>query len=101
MKIKKIVSSASFYIAVLASSVILTSCSCKITDEQLGKIADLRRQEKSINTEITNVQNERAKLNKELQARKAEADDCNEKRNTVRLRLSQWPNVWPDYTVEP
>ncbi len=101
MKLKKIVSGASFCITILIGSVIITSCSCKITEEQLEKIADLRRQEKTVSSEITSTQNERAKMNKELQARKAEADDCNQKRNIVRQRLSQWPNIWPDYTVQP
>jgi len=101
MKIKNIVSSASVGVTIVIGSVLLASCSCKITDEQLAKISGLRQEERAINSEITTAQSERAKTEKELQARRTEADDCNKKRETVKQRLNQWPNIWPDYTPNP
>ncbi len=100
MKIKKI-SSLIFLTAIFSSSVIMTSCSCKVTDEQLAQIAELRRQQKTISAKVTSTQNEKAKMNRELQNRQAEADDCNKRKDIVKQRLNQWPNIWPDYTPQP
>ncbi|MGI6370768.1 MAG: hypothetical protein GX372_01465 [Ignavibacteria bacterium] len=100
MKLKKFVSAISLA-AIFTSSVIFTSCSCKITEEQLAQIAEERRQERALNAEITSTQSENSKMTKELQTRQRELDDCNQKRNIVKQRLNQWPNIWPDYTPEP
>ncbi len=100
MKFKKI-SSLILLTAIFSSSVIMTSCSCKVTDEQLAQIAELRRQQKAVSAEITSTQNEKSKMNRELQNRKTEADNCNKKRDIVKQRLNQWPNIWPDYTPQP
>ncbi|MDR0926736.1 MAG: hypothetical protein LBO69_03085 [Ignavibacteria bacterium] len=101
MKLKKAVSLASMGLLVVASSIIMSSCTCHINDEQLAKIAELRRQEKSLNSEILSAQSAKAKVEAELKARTQEANDCNSRLEIVKQRLSVWPNVWPDYTVQP
>ncbi len=101
MKLKKIASLASVGITVIATSLILSSCSCKISEEQLKTLSDLRRQEQAVNADITSLQNEKSKTEREIQARKSEADECNQKRQIVKQRLSSWPNIWPEYTPQP
>jgi peptidoglycan hydrolase CwlO-like protein len=101
MKLKKITSFVSMGLLMVSSVIILSSCSCKINEDQLAKLAELRRQEKSLNSEITAEKNAKAKLDNELQSRTNEANDCSAKRDIVKQRLSSWPNIWPDYTVQP
>ena len=67
---------------------IFSSCTCKIKEDQLAKLAELRRQEKSLNSEIAEKQNTKAKIDKEIQARTAEYNDCNGRREVVKQRLS-------------
>ncbi|MPM79236.1 hypothetical protein SDC9_126269 [bioreactor metagenome] len=101
MKFKKMGSLISLTFVIVAGSIILSSCTCKISEEQLSKIAEMRRQEKTLNSEITTQQSAKAKLDREVQTRTAEANDCNSKRNIIKQRLSAWPNIWPDYTPQP
>lgn len=101
MKIKKIGSFASICAVVVTSIIVFSSCTCKINDEQLAKLAEMRRTEKSISSEIANQQSAKAKVDRELQVRTSEANECNGRRDIVKQRLSAWPNIWPDYTVEP
>jgi len=101
MKIKKFRSVASLGITVLTTGIILSSCTCKIKDEQLAELAELRRKEKAISSEITTQQNLKAKLDREVQARAAEVKNCNERLEVIRQRSSNWPNVWTDNNVKP
>ena len=101
MKIKKIGSRISMGIIIVCSGLFLTACPCKIKDDQLTKLAELRRQERSLNGEISDLQNTKAKVDRELQTRTSEYNDCNGKRDIVKQRLSVWPNIWPDYTPQP
>ena len=101
MKIKKIGSLISMSIIVVCAGFILSGCKCKIKDDQLTKLAELRRQERSLNSEISDLQNTKAKVDRELQTRTSEYNDCNGKRDIVKQRLSVWPNIWPDYTPQP
>jgi septal ring factor EnvC (AmiA/AmiB activator) len=101
MKFKKTGSLVSLSFLAVSLCIVFSSCSCKITDEQLAKIADLRRQERTLNSEITAQQNAKAKLDGELKSRTAEVNDCNSRKEIVKQRLSVWPNIWPDYTPEP
>ncbi len=101
MKIKKFRSLISTGVLVVVAGFIFSGCTCKIKDDQLSKLAELRRQEKSLNSEISDLQNAKAKVDRELQTRKSEYNDCNGKRDIVKQRLSVWPNIWPDYTPQP
>jgi septal ring factor EnvC (AmiA/AmiB activator) len=101
MKLKKLRSFASTGLIVVVSGVILSSCTCKVKDDQLSKLAELRRQERTLSSELTAQQNAKAKLDNELNARTAEVKDCHGKLEIVKQRLSVWPNIWSDYTPQP
>lgn len=101
MKLKKFSSVASLGIAVVTTGVILSSCTCKIKDEQLAELAELRRNERSLSSDLTTQQNLKTKLESELQSRVKEVKDCGDRLEIVKQRLSIWPNIWPDFTVQP
>jgi len=101
MKIKKFMSLIHTGILVIVAGFILSSCTCKIKEDQLSKLAELRRQEKTLNSEIADLQNAKARVDRELQTRTTEYNDCDGRRSIVKQRLSVWPNIWPDYTPEP
>jgi outer membrane murein-binding lipoprotein Lpp len=84
---------------VCASS--LTSCTSKITEEQLAMLKDLRTQETTLNQQIRQKEGERDRLQGEINARKAELDRCNSNKQFVQGKLAQWPNVWPDWQYVP
>jgi outer membrane murein-binding lipoprotein Lpp len=100
MELKKLGSLVSMGIVVLGGTLVLSSCTCKVNEEQLAKLADIRKQEKTLNSEISEQQNAKSKVDRELQARTNEANDCNGRRDIVKQRLSSWPNIWPDYTPQ-
>ena len=101
MKIKKFGSLISMSLIVFCAGIILSSCTCKIKEDQLSKLAELRRHERTLTSEIADVQNTKAKIDRECQIRKSEYDDCDGRRDIVKQRLAVWPNIWPDYTPEP
>lgn len=101
MKIKKIGSLISVSVMVVGVGIVLSSCTCKIKEDQLSKLAELRKQEKTLTSDITEMQNSKAKVDRELQAISSEYKDCDGRREIVKQRLSSWPNIWPDYTPEP
>ena len=86
---------------IVASALFLSSCSNKITDEQLAQLKELRKQEKSLTEMIEKKKDQKSKLQKELDARKAELKKCEEEKAFVRDKLAKWPDIWPDYTPEP
>jgi len=98
MKIKKIGSLISMSIVIVGVGLVLTGCTCKIKDDQHSKLAALRQQERSLQSEIQDAQNTKSRIDRELQTRKSEYNDCDAKREIVKQRLSVWPNIWPDYT---
>lgn len=98
MKNKSLVTRIGICSAFLVSSMLLTNCVSKITEEQLMQLKDLRKQEVTLNQEIANKSTEITKVERELAARKAEADNCNKEKNYIKQKLAQWPNIWPDYT---
>ncbi len=75
----------------------LSSCSNKITEEQLTQLQELRRQERSLQDGISNKQTELNKIRQEINMRKADLTNCQNELNTIKTRLSQWPDIWPDY----
>lgn len=84
--------------AILFSSLSFTSCTSKITEEQLAQLAELRKRESQLNQEISAKQSEISKLESEINSRQAVLNDCNKDKDFIKTKLSQWPNVWPDYT---
>lgn len=96
MKIKKLISVIGICTALVLSSSFLTNCTSMITEEQLIQLQDLRKRESQLNQDITGKTAEISKVEKELNARKAELDNCQKDREFVKQKLSQWPNVWPD-----
>lgn len=87
--------------AIMISSLILTNCTCKISEEDFQKLQDLRRQEANLNEDIGKKRTEKANLEKEQASRESEAKKCTENQNFVQSKLAQWPNVWPDWSPEP
>ena len=79
------------------SSLLLTDCTPKITEEQKAKLQELYREETSLKNQISTVESENIKLRKELKARNAELKKCQDDKAFVEDKLKQWPNVWPDY----
>lgn len=96
MKFKKMVSVVGITMSLMLSSSLLTDCTSKITEEQLMQLQDLRKRESQLNQEISTKSAEISKVEKELNARKSELDNCQKDREFVKQKLAQWPNVWPD-----
>jgi len=84
--------------SLMIAIVSLTSCTSMITEEQLAHLQDLRKQERQLNQDISNKTSEISKIETELNARKKVLNDCNKDKDFIQQKLSQWPNVWPDYT---
>ena len=81
----------------LGTSLMLTDCTPKITEEQKLKLQDLYRQEQQLKTDLSNVNSEIKKIESELDARNAELKKCEDEKKFVEDKLNSWPNVWPDY----
>jgi septal ring factor EnvC (AmiA/AmiB activator) len=89
-------------VAFLLSGLIFSSCSNKITEEQLMQLRELRKQQSSLTESINKKKDEKSRLERELNARKAELKDCQEKTQFVKDKLAKWPDIWPDWKyVEP
>ncbi len=82
----------------MISFISLTSCTSMITEEQLAQLQDLRKKERQLTADISVKNSEISKIEPELNARKKELTDCNKDKDFIQQKLSQWPNVWPDYT---
>ncbi len=81
---------------ILGSTFFISSCSNKITEEQLLQLKELRAQERSLSESITKKQNEKSSLQREIDARRAELKNCNGEVQFISDKLKQWPNVWPE-----
>lgn len=98
MKFTKLATAVGLSSVILISSMSFTGCTPKITEEQLARLQELRKQEKQINADISARQNEISKIEGEIKARQTVLNDCNKDMEFVKQKLAQWPNVWPDYT---
>lgn len=83
---------------IIAGSLLVSSCTSKITEEQLMQLRELRKQEKNLTEMIQKKKDEKSKIEKELAARKAELDKCKETKAFVQDKLSKWPDIWPDWS---
>ncbi len=100
MQFKSLISKIGIGSAIVAVSVLFMDCSNKITEEQLAQLKELRKQERSLTAKISDIKSDKAAVEKELNARKAEMKKCQEDTEFVKKKLSQWPNVWPDWKPE-
>ncbi len=100
MRVKSLITALGISSALIFSAASFTSCTPKVTDEQLAQLDELRRKERSLNQEIANTKSEYAKLERELKARQAELEKCKEDKAFVQGKLQAWPNVWPDWSPE-
>lgn len=100
MKIKSLVTTFGISSALIVSSVFLTNCTSKITEQQLAQLQELRREESRLTQEISKKKSEKDGLDREVSARQAEVKKCNDEMDFIKKKLSQWPNVWPDYSPE-
>ena len=91
----------SLLVLATASATLLTSCTSKITEEQLATLRDLRQQEQTLNQQIRQKEGERDRIQGEVNSRRAELDRCNTNKQFVQGKLAQWPNVWPDWQYTP
>lgn len=81
----------------LGAMITLSSCTCKIKDEQLSSIKALRAGEKQLNADITKAEGDRSRIANEVSSREGEVRRCNEKKAFVQDKLSKWPNAWGDW----
>ncbi len=85
---------------VLAVSYFFTACTPKVTEEQLLKLKQLKDKERELTSQIAAKKNEKASLEKELQARLGELKDCQKESDYIKSKLTNWPDVWPDWKPE-
>ncbi len=98
MKFRRIISGLSITSVILSTVFIMSSCTPKITEEQMMQLKELRNKEKSLTEMIARKKQEKKNLESEVNARKAELKKCQDDKAFVTGKLSQWPNCWPDYT---
>lgn len=84
-------------LATLSTALVLTSCTCKIKDEQLAQIRQLRTDEKQLAMDIQKSESDRSRIQGELNSRQGEVRNCNQRLSFVQEKKAQWPNVWPDW----
>lgn len=94
---KSLLSGLGFSTIALAAMIFLGSCTSKITEEQLKQLRDLRTQERGLSESIQQKKDEKSRLERELNARKAELKKCSDEKKFVQEKLAKWPDVWPDY----
>ncbi len=82
----------------MISFISLTSCTSMITEEQLAQLQELRKKERQLNADISAKNAEISKIESELNLRKKDLNNCNKDKDFIQQKLSQWPNVWPEYT---
>lgn len=87
--------------SIAAGSLLATSCSNKITEEQLAQLKELRKQEASLNDKIESKEKSIARTQTELNEQKAKLKNCDDLNALLETRLKNWPNSWPDYTEPP
>jgi hypothetical protein len=97
MNLKSLIASIGVSSLIFIGAMTFTSCVPKVTEEQLAQLQELRKKEKQLNQDIDNKISDNSKLEGEINARQAVLNDCNKDKEFIMQKLSQWPNVWPDY----
>lgn len=98
MSLKKLLSIMVVCFILVGSTFTFNGCKSMITEEQLAQLRDLRAKESSLSDMIQKKKDEKSKLERELKQRQADLKNCNDEKDFVQKKLSQWPNIWPDYT---
>lgn len=80
----------------IIGGLLLTSCTSKITEEQLASLQELRKSEASLKEELSNLNSDIDKLKSELNQIQSQVDDCDSKKAFVEQKLEEWPDVWGD-----
>ena len=101
MKIQRLISGIALPSLIIGAVLFASSCRSMVTPEQLQELKDLRAKEKSLTEQIQTKKSEVKKIKSEINARQTELKKCNEDSDFVKQKLSQWPNVWPDWQPEP
>lgn len=81
----------------MGAALLVSACTCKIKEEQLSSIKQLRTEEKQLMADIETAERSRSKVSSELASRQGETRRCNEQKAFVQEKMSKWPNVWPDW----
>lgn len=80
----------------ILGGLILSSCTSKITEEQLATLQELRKEEASLKEQLKNENSEIDKIKAELSQIEAQVKDCDTKKAFVEGKLEEWPDVWGD-----
>jgi len=89
--------SATIPVALLGVALVLASCTCKIKEEQMSQIRQLRTDDKQTASDIQKAEGERARVEKELASRQGDVRQCNQRLSFVQQKKAQWPNVFQDW----
>ncbi|MDZ4746072.1 MAG: hypothetical protein SGJ05_08730 [bacterium] len=84
-------------LASLTVTAVLSSCSCKIKEEQQTMINKLRTEERQLTSDTETAERNRTRISSELNSRQGEVRQCNERKAFVQDKMSRWPNIWPDW----
>jgi septal ring factor EnvC (AmiA/AmiB activator) len=84
-------------LAFLGVALVLASCTCKIREEQMSQIRQLRTEEKQTASDIQRAEAEKARVDKELASRQGDVRQCNQRLSFVQQKKAQWPNVFQDW----
>ncbi|MFA6571627.1 MAG: hypothetical protein WCT77_10380 [Bacteroidota bacterium] len=100
MKLRKFLSGVGITSLIVTSAFTFSSCTPKITQEQLLQLKDLYNKERSVTDAIAKKKTEKSRLEQELGSRKAELKKCEDEKAFIQDKLAKWPNCWPDWTPE-
>lgn len=100
MKLRSLISGLGLTSMVVGLAFAFTSCTPKITEEQLATLKTLYDKEKSMNETIAKKNAEKKKLEQEINSRKAILQKCEEEKAFIQSKLATWPDCWPDWKPE-
>ncbi|MEY3387014.1 MAG: hypothetical protein RIR53_1825 [Bacteroidota bacterium] len=83
--------------ALFGVAIVLASCTCKIKEEQLSQIRQIRTQDKETAADISKSESEKARASSELASRQSEVRTCNDRLSFIQQKKAQWPNIWGDW----
>jgi len=101
MQTSRFFSAAGIGSLIICGALFFTSCTPKITEEQLKQLKELKAQERQFTDDIQKKKDEKAKLESELNSRKSELKKCNDEVDYIKQKLATWPDIWPDWKPEP
>lgn len=84
-------------VAFLGIGLVLASCTCKIKEDQMSQIRQLRTEDKQTAADMQKAEAERARVQKELASRQGDVRQCNQRLAFVQQQMAKWPNVFQDW----